>query len=115
MALFPFRVDPSLFCRRALTALALVALAPGAVRGQDAFPLAEAPAVKALIDEALARNPEILATRERTAAMASDTPSMSRAGSGAAASAPAAGVATGTWMAPRTRLRRDSSATGLAR
>ena len=68
VALFPFRVDPSLFCRRALTALALVALAPGAVRGQDAFPLAEAPAVKALIDEALARNPEILATRERTAA-----------------------------------------------
>jgi len=60
--------NPALFRRRALTALVLIAIGPGAASAQDVFPLAQDPSVRALVDEALARNPELLAARERTAA-----------------------------------------------
>ena len=47
--------------------IALVLLAPPA-QSEDAFPLAQNPSVKALLEETLARNPDLAAARERTAA-----------------------------------------------
>ncbi len=60
---FPF------FVRRSLPVvfLAFVMAAPAA-HGQDLFPLAGDPAVKALLEETLARNPDLKAARERAAA-----------------------------------------------
>ena len=61
----------SLFVRRSLPAfLAFVMAGPGA-RGQDLFPLAGDPSVKALLEETLARNPDLVAARERAAASVS--------------------------------------------
>ena len=58
----------SSFVRRSLPAfLAFVVAAPVA-RGQDVFPLAGDPSVKALLEETLARNPDLKAARERAAA-----------------------------------------------
>lgn len=45
-------------------------LAAPQARGQDLFPLAVDPAVKALLEETLARNPDLAAARERAAAAA---------------------------------------------
>ncbi len=60
---FPF------FVRRSLPVffLAFVVAGPPA-RGQDLFPLAGDPSVKALLEETLARNPDLKAARERAAA-----------------------------------------------
>lgn len=53
---------------RAGLALALALSTAGAARAQDVFPLAADASVRALIDEALLRNPSIRAARERAAA-----------------------------------------------
>ena len=47
--------------------IALALFAPPA-RSEDVFPLAQDPSVKALLEETLARNPDLAAARERTAA-----------------------------------------------
>jgi outer membrane protein TolC len=70
MSLFLFRgrfpAGPS------LAALALLLGAGPLARSQDIFPLARDPVVRGLVEEALERNPDIKASRERTlAAMAS--------------------------------------------
>jgi outer membrane protein TolC len=56
------------FVRRSLPVFLAFALAAPAARGQDLFPLAGDPAVKALLEETLARNPDLVAARERAAA-----------------------------------------------
>ena len=56
------------FRRRPWLILTALFLTGPQARGQEAFPLAQDPSVRALIEEALARNPELLASRERTAA-----------------------------------------------
>jgi cobalt-zinc-cadmium efflux system outer membrane protein len=56
------------FVRRAVPSfLVLVLFAPPA-RGQDAFPLAADSSVRALLEETLAHNPDVLVARERAAA-----------------------------------------------
>ena len=56
------------FRRRSWLILTALFLTGPQARSQEAFPLAQDPSVRALIEEALARNPELLASRERTAA-----------------------------------------------
>jgi len=60
----------SLFVRRLLPAFLVFALAAPLARGQDLFPLAGEPSVRALLEETLARNPDLRAARERAVASA---------------------------------------------
>ena len=53
--------------RSSSAVIALALFAPPA-RSEDVFPLAQDPSVKALLEETLARNPDLMAARERTAA-----------------------------------------------
>jgi outer membrane protein TolC len=59
--------------RHARSFFIFLAFSAGFARAQDSFPLHLDPEVRALIDEALARNPELAASRERTAAALSRT------------------------------------------
>ena len=63
---FPSGVRVPVFCSTVL--LAVLFLEAPLARAQEVFPLAQDSSVRALVEEALARNPEILASRERTAA-----------------------------------------------
>lgn len=54
--------------RRLLPVFFLATLIAPVARGQDLFPLASDPSVKALLEETLARNPDLQAARERVAA-----------------------------------------------
>ncbi len=58
----------SLFVRRSLPLFLVFLMAGPMARGQDLFPLAGDPSVKALLEETLARNPDLTAARERVAA-----------------------------------------------
>ena len=58
----------SSFSRRALPAFLAFILIGARARGQDVFPLAADPSVRALLEETLARNPDLKAARERAAA-----------------------------------------------
>ena len=51
--------------RRRLPVFLLTTLVAPMARGQDLFPLALDPSVKALLEETLARNPDLQAARER--------------------------------------------------
>ena len=65
----PFPPSRARVCaRRVGLALALALSTAAAARAQDVFPLAEDAGVRALIEEALSRNPAIRATRERAEA-----------------------------------------------
>lgn len=68
VALLLSRLNLAVLRRHALATLALIAIGPGVASAQDVFPLAQDLSVRSLIDEALARNPELRAARERTAA-----------------------------------------------
>ena len=63
---------PSLssFVRRSLPVFLGFVLGAPVARGQDVFPLEADPSVKALLEEMRARNPDLLAARERAAASA---------------------------------------------
>jgi outer membrane protein TolC len=60
----------SVFVRRSLPVFLVFVTAGPKARGQDVFPLAGDPSVKALLEETLARNPDLGAAREREAAAA---------------------------------------------
>ena len=53
---------------RVSTGVAALLTAAPVVRAQEAFPLSQEPSVRALVEEALARNPGLMASRERAAA-----------------------------------------------
>ena len=57
----------SLFVRRSLPACLAFIITGSPARGQDLFPLAGDPAARALLEETLARNPDLRAARERVA------------------------------------------------
>ena len=59
---FPF------FVRRSLPVFLIFVVAAPAARAQDLFPLAGDPSVKALLEETLARNSDLVAARERASA-----------------------------------------------
>ena len=58
----------SFFIRRSLPVFLVLFLAAPMARGQDVVPLSGDPSVKALLEETLARNPDLRAARERAAA-----------------------------------------------
>ncbi len=58
----------SVFARRFLPVFLFLVLAGPKARSQETFPLAADPSMKALLEETLARNPDLMAARERASA-----------------------------------------------